>query len=151
MNSNHNPKDNLHYRHLADAMPQIVWTARPDGYVDYYNQRWFDYTGLTQEQTEGWGWQPVLHPDDVERSLRRWAKAVITGEVYEIEYRFRRAADGAYRWHLGRAVPMRDENADSMVDEFVEQPVEAQHAHQPVHREDRQQRDSADGVSLITC
>ncbi|MDQ3817919.1 MAG: PAS domain-containing protein [Acidobacteriota bacterium] len=79
MGSNHNSKDNLHYRHLADAMPQIVWTARPDGYVDYYNRRWFDYTGLTREKTEGWGWQPVLHPDDVERCLRRWARAIVTG------------------------------------------------------------------------
>jgi PAS domain S-box-containing protein len=98
------------YRYLADAMPQIVWTARPDGYIDYYNRRWFEYTGLTIEQTKGWGWQPVLHPDDVERCLRRWSKAVETGEAYEIEYRFRRAQDGTYRWHLGRAVPMRDES-----------------------------------------
>ena len=108
MDSNHISKDNLHYRYLADAMPQIVWTARPDGYVDYYNQRWFDYTGLTKEQTEGWGWQHVVHQDDVERCLRRWARAVVTGEIYEIEYRFRRASDASYRWHLGRAVPMRD-------------------------------------------
>ena len=100
------------YRYLADAMPQIVWTARPDGYLDYYNQRWLEYTGLTMEQTEGWGWQPVLHPEDVERALRRWATAVETGEAYEIEYRFRRAADGSYRWHLGRGVPMRDENGE---------------------------------------
>jgi PAS domain S-box-containing protein len=98
------------YRHLADAMPQIVWTARPDGYLDYYNQRWFEYTGMTLEQTQGWGWQPVLHPEDVEHCLKRWAKAVETGEAYEIEYRFRRASDGSYRWHLGRGVPMRDES-----------------------------------------
>jgi PAS domain S-box-containing protein len=95
------------YRSLADAMPQIVWTARADGYNDYYNQRWFEYTGMTLEQTEGWGWQPVLHPEDVERCLRSWATAVQTGQSYEIEYRFRRASDGAYRWHLGRAFPMR--------------------------------------------
>ena len=97
------------YRALAEAMPQIVWTARPDGYFDYYNRRWFDYTGMTLEQTQGWGWQPVLHPEDVERCLRRWARSVETGEDYEIEYRFRRGADGAYRWHLGRAQALRDE------------------------------------------
>ncbi|HEX8847630.1 MAG TPA: PAS domain S-box protein [Pyrinomonadaceae bacterium] len=100
------------YRYLADAMPQIIWTARPDGYLDYYNRRWSDYTGMTVEQTEGWGWQPVLHPDDVERCLRRWATAVETGEAYDIEYRFRRASDGTYRWHLGRAVPMRNEQGE---------------------------------------
>ncbi|HYJ45452.1 MAG TPA: PAS domain S-box protein, partial [Pyrinomonadaceae bacterium] len=98
------------YRYLADAMPQIVWTARADGHVDYYNQRWFEYTGLTIEETQGWGWQRVLHPDDLQPCLRRWARAVETGEDYEIEYRFRRASDGAYRWHLGRAVPARDED-----------------------------------------
>jgi PAS domain S-box-containing protein len=97
-----------HYRELADAMPQIVWTARPDGYLDYYNQRWFDYTGLTLEQTKGWGWQLVLHPDDLQKCLERWSEAVRTGQRYEIEYRFKRAADGRYRWHLGRAFPIRD-------------------------------------------
>lgn len=97
------------YRYLADAMPQIVWTARPDGYFDYYNQRWFEYTGMTMEQSAGWGWQPVLHPADAEMCLRRWATSVVTGENYQVEYRFKRAADGQYRWHLGRAVPMLDE------------------------------------------
>ena len=96
------------YRALADSMPQIVWTARPDGYFDYYNRRWFEYTGMTMEQTEGWGWQPVLHPEDVELCLRTWSNAVVTGRGYEIEYRFRRASDAQYRWHLGRAEPMRD-------------------------------------------
>ena len=100
------------YRYLADAMPQIVWTARPDGYLDYYNRRWFEYTGMSLEQTQGWGWQPVLHPEDVEECLKRWATAVETGEAYEIEYRFRRASDSTYRWHLGRGVPMRDESGE---------------------------------------
>ena len=96
------------YRYLADSLPQIVWTARPDGYFDYYNERWYEYTVLTPEQSDGWGWQLILHPEDVERCLRRWATAIERGQSYEIEYRFRRSADGAYRWHLGRAVPMRD-------------------------------------------
>jgi PAS domain S-box-containing protein len=100
------------YRYLADSMPQILWTARPDGYLDYCNRRWVEYTGMTLEQTEGWGWQPAIHPDDVERCLRRWARAVQMGEAYEIEYRFRRAEDGAFRWHLGRAVPMRNERGE---------------------------------------
>src|SRR5207237_5531349 len=85
------------YRQLADAMPQIVWTATPDGSVDYYNQRWFDYTGMTFEQTEGWGWGPVLHPDDLQRCLDLWSEAVRTGQAYEIKYRFKRAADSEYR------------------------------------------------------
>ncbi|HEV2659824.1 MAG TPA: histidine kinase dimerization/phospho-acceptor domain-containing protein, partial [Ktedonobacteraceae bacterium] len=96
------------FKLLADAMPQMVWTSRPDGWLDYYNQRWFDYTGMTLEQTKGWGWKPVLHPDDLQRCIDIWTNAVQTGGPYEIEYRFKRASDGTYRWHLGRALPVRD-------------------------------------------
>ncbi len=96
------------YRFLADAMPQIVWTGQPDGGLDYYNQRWYDYTGMTFEQTKDWGWQPVLHPDDLQQCLERWTKAVHTGEIYETEYRFKKGEGGTYRWHLGRALPMKD-------------------------------------------
>jgi PAS domain S-box-containing protein len=99
-----------YYRFLAEAIPQIIWTARPDGFVDYYNQRWYEYTGLTTAETEGWGWDAALHPDDVERCTKRWKHSVETGEIYEVEYRFRRASDGQFRWHLGRALPLRDDN-----------------------------------------
>jgi PAS domain S-box-containing protein len=97
------------YRFLAEAMPQIIWTARPDGNLDYYNQRWYDYTGMTFEQTKDWGWQPVLHPDDLQNAVDQWTKAFTTECDYQVEYRFKRAADGAFRWHLGRAFPMRNE------------------------------------------
>jgi len=96
------------YRALAEAIPQIVWTASADGWFDYYNQRWFEYTGLTLEETQGWGWQLALHPDDVENCVESWKTSVQTGGTYEVEYRFKRASDGAYRWHLGRALPVRD-------------------------------------------
>nr|MDQ2996721.1 PAS domain S-box protein [Chloroflexota bacterium] len=94
------------YRELADAMPLVVWTAQPNGDLDYYNQPWFDYTGLTFEQTHGWGWQPVLHPDDVQNCIDLWAEAVRTGHPYEVEYRWKRT-DGTYRWQLGRALAVR--------------------------------------------
>jgi two-component system, sensor histidine kinase and response regulator len=97
------------FRQMADAMPQIVWTARPDGWLDYYNRRWFDYTGMTLAETEGWGWGPVLHPDDLQNCVEVWSEAVRTGDPYEIRYRFKRASDGVYRWHLGRASAVRDE------------------------------------------
>ena len=99
-------------RQLADALPQIVWTATADGNLDYYNQRWYDYTGLTAEQSMKRGWQPVLHPDDLDRCIDRWTRALATGELYEIEYRFKRASDGSYRWYLGRAVPVRDSSGE---------------------------------------
>ncbi len=96
------------FRQLADAMPQIVWTATPSGNADYQNQRWFDYTGLTLEESRNLAWQSALHPDDVPNCTERRNRAFTTGEAYEVEYRFRRAADGVYRWHLGRAVPIRN-------------------------------------------
>ncbi|MBW4493448.1 MAG: PAS domain S-box protein [Oscillatoria princeps RMCB-10] len=99
-----------YYRFLAENIPQIVWTAGPDGYWDYCNQRWLDCTGMTVEQSQGWEWQQVLHPDDRLGSLDAWSRAVRTGETFQIEYRFRRASDGTYRWHLGRALPLRDED-----------------------------------------
>ena len=97
----------LRFKQLADSMPQMVWAAAPDGAIDYYNQRWHDYTGMTFEQTKNWGWEPVLHPDDLQNTIDRWTQACETCVPYEIEYRFKRA-DGVYRWHLGRALPIRD-------------------------------------------
>jgi PAS domain S-box-containing protein len=93
---------------LADSMPQMVWAATPGGDIDYYNQRWYDYTGMTFAQSKDWGWQPVLHPDDLQNTIERWTEAFTTCGPYEVEYRFRRAADNVYRWHLGRARPIRD-------------------------------------------
>lgn len=98
------------YLSLAEAIPQMVWTAQPDGAVDYYNQRWFDYTGTTLEQAQGWGWQPTLHPDDLLSSIDGWNNAIDTGETYEAECRFKRASDGVFRWHLVRGLPLRDRN-----------------------------------------
>jgi PAS domain S-box-containing protein len=96
------------FRRIVDALPHLVWIARPDGSIDYYNQSCVDYTGLTFDELQGWGWQRVVHPDDVELKLRRWAEAVSSGSPFEIEYRLRQA-DGTYRWHLARALPILDE------------------------------------------
>jgi PAS domain S-box-containing protein len=96
------------YRSLADLIPGVVWTARPDGWVDYANQFWCDFTGMTVEQTEGSRWAAMLHPDDAQRVLDLWANALRTGEPIEAEYRLKRAADGAYPWFLARAKALRD-------------------------------------------
>lgn len=96
------------FRVLADAMPQMVWSTRPDGYHDYYNARWYDFTGATPGETAGNGWNGQFHPDDQERAWAVWLHSLETGEPYEIEYRLRRF-DGEYRWTLGRALPLRDE------------------------------------------
>lgn len=94
-------------RALAEVVPQIVWQTRPDGYHDYFNQRWYDFTGLTPEESFGFGWIAVLHPDDREEARQRWQQATHTSKAYEIEYRFR-DKKGRYRWFLGRALPYRD-------------------------------------------
>ncbi|MBD1880058.1 PAS domain S-box protein [Coleofasciculus sp. FACHB-T130] len=96
------------YRFLAESIPQIVWTVDSDSDFDYVNQRWVDYSGLTLSQSQGDGWFSVLHPDDRLVSIQRCHQSAEAGESYEIENRFKRAADGQYRWHLTRAVPMKD-------------------------------------------
>jgi PAS domain S-box-containing protein len=98
------------FRFLAESIPQMVWTADAQGQVDYYNPRWFDYTGLTLAQTQGWGWQDIIHPDDRASNIEAWTQAVKKGVSYDIEHRLKRA-DGSYRWHLTRALPMLDEQS----------------------------------------
>ncbi len=95
------------YRFLADTIPQLVWTTLADGYHEYYNRRWYEYTGLSYEETRGSGWNDVLHPDDKDRAWERWAHSLQTGDPYSIEYRFKRH-DGEFRWFLGQALPFRD-------------------------------------------
>lgn len=96
------------FRTLADTMPQMVWSTLPDGYHDYYNARWYEYTGVPEGSTDGKGWNGMFHPDDRERAWARWRHSLETGEPYEIEYRLRHRS-GDYRWTLGRALPIRDD------------------------------------------
>lgn len=98
------------FRQVTEAMPQMVWVTRADGYHEYFNQRWYEYTGTTLEQVRGEGWSSFLHPDDHHRTLQVWQHSLDTGEPYSIENRFREYATGEYRWFLGRALPTRDAN-----------------------------------------
>jgi len=95
------------FRVLADTMPQMVWSTLPDGYHDYYNARWYEFTGAAAGSTDGEGWNAMVHPDDQARARAAWRHALETGEPYEIEYRLRHHG-GAWRWALGRALPIRD-------------------------------------------
>ncbi len=94
------------YRFLAEAQPDQIWTALPNGKLDYVNQRALDYFAASFSELVEAGWTHVVHPEDLPRMLERWQQALGTGKPYENELRFRRAADGSYRWHLTRAVPM---------------------------------------------
>ncbi|MDB6169168.1 MAG: domain S-box [Verrucomicrobia bacterium] len=98
------------FRNLAEAMPQMVWVARADGWNTYFSQQWVDYTGLTSEESHGQSWIRPFHPDDISSAQDAWRLAMVTG-VYSIEARLRRA-DGVYRWWLVRGVPQRDSEGE---------------------------------------
>jgi diguanylate cyclase (GGDEF)-like protein/PAS domain S-box-containing protein len=96
------------FRVLAEAIPEIVWTAAPGGNgLDFSNQRWFDLTGMTPEQTLGWGWKDAIHPNDLSTALANWEKSRETGVGLSTQYRLRMRS-GDYRWYLARATPMKD-------------------------------------------
>lgn len=99
------------FKFVIDLMPQMVWATQPDGYHDFFNQRWYDFTGLSYEETKDKGWSLVLHPDDTERSWEVWKHSLDTGDPYVIEYRMRKF-DGTYNWFLARAHPLRDKNGE---------------------------------------
>jgi PAS domain S-box-containing protein len=96
-----------YFKLLAESIPHLVWTADAGGYTDYFNQRWYNYTGGTPEDSIGWEWQRFIHVEDLSRCKARWRTAIETGEGYETEYRVLRH-DGAFRWHIGRALPVHD-------------------------------------------
>jgi len=95
------------FRELADSMPQIVWAAGPDGHFDYYNRRWYQFTGRPEGIAGDESWTDLVHPNDQERCLERWHSATRSGDPYEIEYRLRERT-GSYHWFLRRALPVRD-------------------------------------------
>ncbi|GAB4526001.1 MAG: hypothetical protein OHK0046_42370 [Anaerolineae bacterium] len=97
------------YQTMADAMPQLVWTADSDGIVDYYNNRVNHYDGLEADADGKWHWQPVVHPDDTNMTVNAWNKATRLREVYTCEHRLS-MTDGSYRWHISRAIPAIDKN-----------------------------------------
>ena len=97
----------LRFRTLADTMPQMVWSTLPDGYHDYYNARWYEFTGVPVGSTDGEAWNDMFHPEDQQRAWEAWRHSLATGEPYQIEYRLKHHT-GTYRWTLGLALPIRD-------------------------------------------
>jgi two-component system cell cycle sensor histidine kinase/response regulator CckA len=92
---------------LADSIPQLVWIAHPDGWIYWYNRRWYEYTGTTPEEMTGWGWRSVHDPDILPRVMDRWQQSIRTGEPFEMEFPLRRA-DGIFHWFLTRVAPLRN-------------------------------------------
>jgi len=95
------------FRNLAEAVPAIVWTAGPNGLIDFASERWYRYSGLPPRADKESAWRDAVHPDDMPTCGERWQHCILTGDPYEVEYRLR-GADGSYRWFLARANPVRD-------------------------------------------
>jgi PAS domain S-box-containing protein len=95
-------------RLILESIPHLSWTSLPETSINYFNKRWYAYTGLTEEQSIGQEWLSVLHPDDLPLVIERRTAGRSKGIPYEMENRYRRASDGTYRWHLARVVPIRD-------------------------------------------
>ena len=98
----------LKYQTMANAIPLMIWSTQPDGHHDYYNQQWYDYTGVSRGAAHGQGWKKLFHPDDLPLAVKNWRHSLATGEPYEVEYRLRHQS-GQYRWILTRARPVLDE------------------------------------------
>jgi formate hydrogenlyase transcriptional activator len=98
-------------RTIIDMVPSFLWTSLPDGSKEYLNKRWYDYTGLSLEEGQGWGWKVVVHPEDLDRLVREWLALVDSRKPGELETRIRRY-DGVYRWFLIRVVPLLDEQGN---------------------------------------
>jgi PAS domain S-box-containing protein len=97
----------LNIQLLVDSIPALIHTARPDGYLDYFNKPWLEYLGVTLDKMAGWNWTAFIHPEDVDGIVAKWRACLATGEIFEYETRVRRA-DGEYRWMSHRKVPLRD-------------------------------------------
>lgn len=95
------------FRAVVENIPGLAWSALPDGFLDYFNRRWTEYTGRPPESMEGWGWQAVHDPAVLPRVLERWTHSLSTGDPFEMEFPLR-GGDGVFRWFLGRVQPLRD-------------------------------------------
>src|SRR5258706_3923568 len=111
MASTRQESESLDAQVLVDSIPALIHTARPDGYLDYFNKPWLEYLGVTLDKVAGWNWTAFVHPEDVEGIVAKWRACLATGEVFEYETRVR-SANGEYRWMFHRKVPLRDANGN---------------------------------------
>ncbi|MBA2392213.1 MAG: PAS domain-containing protein [Ktedonobacteraceae bacterium] len=101
-------EDELDFRELVDALPHFIWVIRLDGTAEFFSRPWFEYTGLTLEQTQNNGWMSIIHPDDQERCVALLQESARTGMTHKFEYRVKNVTDGTYRWFLAHAFPHKD-------------------------------------------
>jgi PAS domain S-box-containing protein len=96
------------FKTLTDSVPQIIWANDRNGNPVYFNQRWYEYSGLTEEESIGKGWQTIIHPEDEASTLAKWKRALQAGKIFDAEFRLL-DANGAYAWHIARVIPLKDE------------------------------------------
>lgn len=114
-------RDEERFKLICETMPQLVWTTKPDGWVDFFNTRWFSYTGLSGRQSYGRAWVNAFHPDDLPETLAKWEHSLATGDPFMMEYRCR-DKNGCYRWFLGRASPLRNKDTGEIEKWFGKHP-----------------------------
>src|SRR5277367_602448 len=103
--------DSLDVQLLVDSIPSLIHTARPDGYLDYFNKPWLEYLGVALDRVAGWNWTAFIHPEDVDGIVSKWRACLATGEIFEYETRVL-SANGDYRWMFHRKVPLREPNGN---------------------------------------
>lgn len=134
-------------RSLVDHLPELAWTARPDGFIDFYNRRWYDYTGTRYEDMEGWGWQSVHHPDELPRVMESWARCIATREPFEQTFPLR-GKDGVFRWFLTRVAPIFDDLGELVRWVGINTDVDDQRRHQELLAQTTALVDSADDAII---
>ena len=101
-----------HFRLLANNIPQMTWTSLPNGEANFYNQQWYDYTNLDEIEASALPLEIVLHPDDLESTTEKYKASLESGHIFEVENRYKNGKDGTYRWHLNRAIPLRNDDGE---------------------------------------
>src|SRR6266571_977886 len=127
--------DESRYRDIVEQFPHALWVADPKGTITYANRLWHEFTGLTPEQTTESGWASLIHPEDRPRALASWRKLIATGVSSQGEYRFRRASDGEYRWHLIQSLSLKDANGAVLQRVGIAVDIHAQKANEIALRE----------------
>src|SRR5277367_3939558 len=139
-------EESLDIRLVVDRIPAFTWSARADGSVEFVNQRWRDYAGLSQEESQGWGWQVAIHPEDLPSLKQKWRELLISGEAGDIEARMRRH-DGDFRWFLIRFEPFRDETGKIVMWYGVSTDIETlKQAEQKLREDERELRQITDAI-----
>jgi PAS domain S-box-containing protein len=142
-------KSEARLRLIIDTIPALAWSTRPDGSVDFFNQRWLDYTGLSSEEGLDWGWKRVVHPGDADHLTDYWRSVVASGEPGEFEARLRRF-DGEYRWFLFRFSPLRDESRNIVKWYGTNSDIEdRKHATEALRRSERNFRLIVDSIPAL--